>query len=1686
MRPKVTERKSIISRTYRIGTEGEASAGKVEQALADVGVAVRDTSGEFRAFETIMKELSQEWGSLSKVTKQNVSQAMAGTYHYSRLMAMMENFGMATDATTKALNSENSALDENEKYLDSISGRLGVLRTTIEEQFAKAIDVDLIKQVIELGTQLVGTFGNLKTIMMSVLSVLAIWKGAAIVRGMISLAQAIMTTNLMLGRYTLFTGAAAKKTLHLDMVVKSFWRTLLANPIGIVITAITAYILVMDYLEQKKKEQIESSKEAIQVNKQELESIAKITQYYKDNHTKIEDDIKVKQDLIAMQDELIEKFGEEAVALDLVNGKYQDNIDKMEEFRKESLKSALSEIDATDDVRAEKYAEPSIVTYGFGRESAKIRSDLGDRNLELDEYIAKLKEIRSVLLSNNKEEMKSKYGIRSNKERGGVLKAIKEELDGINENISIQNEKEKINIELAEINAYTRKNLNNEQKEFRSLLQEKIEFKSYDQYEQQLRNIQDIVTSGDFKKVQAQFQNIDKEISNGTMTWRQYFKQADKIKDTLKDFGLEQDDINSLFEFQTGIKTVEISEEQLDKQIESTNKAYDGRKERLELLTTAMNELKESEELTVSTTEELLRLYPTLNIQTEQTGKLIEELSNIYEKVEDSAKDSFTAQIRASRAFYSDIVNNQSDAFDEIKEFYGEDFENFANLEALKTDMQNKLIKARTDETYLYLLEQKEKNADALTMEQRLILRGKQEYLNELEKTLGEGLTKVEGFEEDVADKLMFEKAAAESERLEKAFDSITSKAKTLASAITTLQDEEKLSFETKLDLISEYDELADVMDDNAALLEKLKELHSKEASAAKRALRAKLMANHEFINSVIDFNSEYFNGLSTVYGDDILNWTEYMKAKRDISKEAVEVIGKQWGEDLQKSLEDVSSQIGDVFTDGPEGVASGALASSDSMRQLERVKNLISTEIQVKDELDNKINKILEGINFEDIGFTDKQLNDKEKDTEITLVQADRYLELNDALEQVNKKLEKNKILQETAEGDSLISLLDEEIGLLKQKGTALNNLLAEQKKDRADKKQQLKDLGVTFKGENTILKILKRKEEAANAAAKARSENADKLKKEYEDFEKLSGAYGDLVSDIIPSTQNAITSIGAETADVIEKQIAEKVRVLTESFVEMDEKVEPLVKNIDKLNDRLSDLDDTEFDEKEKLLGERIDENNLLIKQYETNLVDLKSQTYDTKEETDLLNEKIEEQEDLLWDASRATIADTKALADNTDARKDHNKEIASKAIEKYINHINKKTKEQIELLKEQQDVESDLADLEIKNKSERIKTLDTVIKAQKKLNDEIDKSREKEDIEKDLAKQKKLIANLQSDRSLKVYKEGAGWIWTVDKTKIAEEQEKLKEMEKDFDKWKRDTSLETKEAEKKSLEDDVTTYQEKLGEKIEALEGSLIEMGDIIEDDENVITSWNGLMSELSKVSDEYYSEDLKKLKLHLDDMAKAYTDAGFDPTTMQGITEGKNLEFGKGTEETGKPDAGTQDTGKDDDTDTGISDIQMLRDTGMFSGNEIEDMAVDVMKENSRSWLETNNPDERDALAAQNESVGEQLNWKKGADGKWYKPDGTVAYETGGTVDYTGLAWLDGSKNRPERVLSPSQTESFDKLVDYLPSMNLDNINSTSQDVATEIYNINIDKVQTNDAKEFVDNLRKLTYNKGRGA
>ena len=91
--------------------------------------------------------------------------------------------------------------------------------------------------------------------------------------------------------------------------------------------------------------------------------------------------------------------------------------------------------------------------------------------------------------------------------------------------------------------------------------------------------------------------------------------------------------------------------------------------------------------------------------------------------------------------------------------------------------------------------------------------------------------------------------------------------------------------------------------------------------------------------------------------------------------------------------------------------------------------------------------------------------------------------------------------------------------------------------------------------------------------------------------------------------------------------------------------------------------------------------------------------------------------------------------------------------------------------------------------------------------------------------------------------------------------------------------------------------------------------------------------------------------------------------------------------------------------------------------------------------------------------------------------WFRKKDLTPYKTGGIADFTGPAWLDGTKSNPELILNARDTENFIALKDILSSiMDRKGLQNNTQSVGDMYFNIdiNVDKI-SNDYD--VENLSK---------
>lgn len=149
------------------GESTDGMAGSVselrEELLELTGqrVDIQIDEDTFKSTYQILKELSAVWDDLTDVSQANILEMVGGKRNSNVISALLENFTVAEKALQTASNAAGSALAENEKYLDSIAGRISQFQAAWESLSQTIVDSNLVKWIVSLGTTVISTIDNI-------------------------------------------------------------------------------------------------------------------------------------------------------------------------------------------------------------------------------------------------------------------------------------------------------------------------------------------------------------------------------------------------------------------------------------------------------------------------------------------------------------------------------------------------------------------------------------------------------------------------------------------------------------------------------------------------------------------------------------------------------------------------------------------------------------------------------------------------------------------------------------------------------------------------------------------------------------------------------------------------------------------------------------------------------------------------------------------------------------------------------------------------------------------------------------------------------------------------------------------------------------------------------------------------------------------------------------------------------------------------------------------------------------------------------------------------------------------------------------------------------------------------------------------------------------------------------------
>ena len=141
-----------------MGESSDGCANSVSELRSELkqltGVDImKDAAGtQFKSTYDILKEISEVWGSLSDVTRANVTEMLGGKRNANAVASVLSQFEIAEKSMKDAANSAGSAAKENEVYLSSITGKLAQLDSAFQQLSQDLLDSSLIKFFVDFAT----------------------------------------------------------------------------------------------------------------------------------------------------------------------------------------------------------------------------------------------------------------------------------------------------------------------------------------------------------------------------------------------------------------------------------------------------------------------------------------------------------------------------------------------------------------------------------------------------------------------------------------------------------------------------------------------------------------------------------------------------------------------------------------------------------------------------------------------------------------------------------------------------------------------------------------------------------------------------------------------------------------------------------------------------------------------------------------------------------------------------------------------------------------------------------------------------------------------------------------------------------------------------------------------------------------------------------------------------------------------------------------------------------------------------------------------------------------------------------------------------------------------------------------------------------------------------------------------
>ena len=307
-----------------------------------------EQTGDLKSTYSIFEELSKEWQNMSNAEKQSIAIQYAGKNQFEVFMAEMNQFTSVQKAYNLAVNDNNMATKENEKYMESLTAKL----TALKQQFQELALGDgglsyLLKLLTDIGTVVLKLANNdfVKLLAVTTLTVAGIVgllgsvdKLKIAFKGFTSVGT---TFANILGNMLVMAlegeGAMAGLTGSIEALSVAEKTSLILTAGTLIAVGIYAIVKAVDHFNVSQKEAIDLAKEAQSTLKDTQGELSSVKDRLKEVKDEIEQ-INSKGGLTLTDEAKINQLKRETTELNL----QKKILEQKEKIQKQTLQSNIN------------------------------------------------------------------------------------------------------------------------------------------------------------------------------------------------------------------------------------------------------------------------------------------------------------------------------------------------------------------------------------------------------------------------------------------------------------------------------------------------------------------------------------------------------------------------------------------------------------------------------------------------------------------------------------------------------------------------------------------------------------------------------------------------------------------------------------------------------------------------------------------------------------------------------------------------------------------------------------------------------------------------------------------------------------------------------------------------------------------------------------------------------------------------------------------------------------------------------------------------------------------------------------------------------------------------------------------------------------------------------------------------